>query len=196
MSARMTLFSGLAFACALAASLAGFSFSVEAKDEPPSQAVAKLQALDPFLGEWVGTTATEVGQKPLQVKASYKKILNGTCIEYETEVRAGDEPDQMMTQKALIGWDKTTGMLRAWGFRSNGQRWEASWDPDKEKNPAPGTKVWVSEYVWFMPDGDDQTGTSIKTVKGKDSYSESITHRMGDGNEPLNLPVIEYKRQK
>lgn len=171
------------------------SFGRESKeDEPPSPTAPKLQALDPFLGEWDGVTETEVGQKPFHVKASYKKILNGSCIEYETEIRSGE--DLMVSQRALIGWDKDTEMLKAWGFRSNGQRWESTWDPDKEKNPAPGTKVWVCEYVWRIPDGDNQTGTSIKTIKSKDSYTEVLIHRPGNGQEPMSLPVITFKRRK
>lgn len=160
--------------------------------EPPSPVADKLQALNPFLGEWLGSTQNEVGQSKITVKASYKKILNNTVILYETEVLNDNEV--VFTQKAMISWDKETEMLRAWGFRSNGQRWEASWDPSKGKTDQ--GPIWTCEFTIKIHDGPDQTGTSIRTFLSKDVFTEAIVGLKGPNDEKgMDLPVIEFKRQ-
>ena len=131
----------------------------------------QLQQLDWLLGDWV-----DEGDDAI-VNFSCEPVDNGNFLLRKFTILIAGQEAMSGTQR--IGWDPTTGKLRAWIFDSEGGYCDGLWHRDSE------SKNWILKATGVTADGQTASSTSIYTYVNDHTMTwQSVDHEIAGVRQP------------
>jgi uncharacterized protein (TIGR02246 family) len=131
----------------------------------------QLQQLDWLLGDWVDEGDDSI------VKFSCETVDNGNFLLRKFTILIAGQEAMSGTQR--IGWDPTTGKLRAWIFDSEGGYGDGLWHRDG------GGENWILKTMGVTADGQTASSTSIYTFVNEHTMTwQSVDQEIAGVRQP------------
>jgi uncharacterized protein (TIGR02246 family) len=141
----------------------------------------QLQQLDWLLGDWV-----DEGDDAI-VNFSCESVDNGNFLLRKFTILIAGQEAMSGTQR--IGWDPTTGKLRAWIFDSEGGYCDGLWHRDSE------SESWILKTIGVTADGQTASSTSIYTFVNEHTMTwQTVDHEIA-GVRQADSEVYTIVRQ-
>lgn len=142
---------------------------------------AQLQQLHWLLGDWVDEGDDAV------VNFSCESVDGGNFLLRKFTILIAGQEAMSGTQR--IGWDPTTGKLRAWIFDSEGGYCEGQWHRDGDD------ESWTLKTTGVTADGQTASSTSIYTFVNEHTMTwQSVDHEIAGVRQP-DSEVLTIVRQ-